>query len=146
VLYAGPSHGLQHPFLSAGNGRRATYATLNYCWAVLADSTITLSNMAELQTKIDLLTLPQTFQDVTRVARELCIPFLWIDALCIIQDLEPDWEQQSAVTSDIYRNCLIVIPADGGDNVSAECSKNPLGNWPCRSPKDFPPLIRSCCN
>ncbi|KAH6718353.1 hypothetical protein BKA61DRAFT_599503 [Leptodontidium sp. MPI-SDFR-AT-0119] len=41
---------------------------------------------------IDLKSLPKTLRDAIEVTRSLSFPFIWIDALCIIQDSTPDWE------------------------------------------------------
>lgn len=69
---------------------RVRYAALSYCWGPPSDS--------ESQAKTLTATLPQMFSglqdsemtailgDAIRVTRALSIPYLWIDALCIVQD------------------------------------------------------------
>ncbi|KAF5707161.1 heterokaryon incompatibility protein [Fusarium mundagurra] len=47
--------------------------------------------------------LPKTLQDAVRICRNLGFKFIWIDALCIVQDDENDWKEQSALMADIYR-------------------------------------------
>ncbi|KAH8589889.1 hypothetical protein B0O99DRAFT_522441, partial [Bisporella sp. PMI_857] len=34
--------------------------------------------------------LPRTFQDAFRIAHRIGMPFLWTDAICIIQNSEED--------------------------------------------------------
>jgi hypothetical protein len=44
-------------------------------------------------------------------ARLLRIPYLWVDALCIIQDSDQDWAEQSAQIANIYSNALVTLAA-----------------------------------
>lgn len=53
----------------------------------------------------------QCIRDAIEVARALGIQYLWVDALCILQDDESDWELQSAQMARIYRNATAVICA-----------------------------------
>lgn len=46
-----------------------------------------------------------------RVAEELRISYLWIDALCIIQDSHEDWEMESSQMADIFAFAYIHIAA-----------------------------------
>ncbi|KAI1385787.1 heterokaryon incompatibility protein-domain-containing protein [Hypoxylon trugodes] len=48
-------------------------------------------------------------RDAVGVARALPIPFIWIDALCILQDSRKDWEQESAKMDRIYANSHVTI-------------------------------------
>ena len=43
----------------------------------------------------------RTFQDAVVVIRWLDIRYLWIDALCIIQDSKADWDRESAQMASI---------------------------------------------
>ncbi|TPX15355.1 uncharacterized protein E0L32_004632 [Thyridium curvatum] len=65
-----------------------------------------LENRHELEQYIPVETLPMALQDAMHVARGLGISFIWIDALCIIQDTEDDTAPQSEMTEK---------PADGVD-------------------------------
>lgn len=62
-------------------------------------------------------TLPSIFQNAIQVVRKLGIRYLWIDALCIIQNVnEPledqvDWKRESAKMADIFSGTLITICA-----------------------------------
>lgn len=60
--------------------------------------------------------MPQTFQDAIRYCIELDIAYLWIDALCILQDDNADWQIESARMADIYQNSFITLAA-----TSASC-------------------------
>ena len=49
--------------------------------------------------------------DAITVCRDLQIPYLWIDALCIIQDSKIDWEQESQVMARVYESASLTICA-----------------------------------
>ncbi|KAL2054050.1 hypothetical protein ABVK25_005589 [Lepraria finkii] len=64
--------------------------------------------------------LPTTIQDTVTFMWRLGFEYLWIDALCILQDSAEDWGRESAIMGDIYRDsqCTIsvtdVLDAEGG--------------------------------
>jgi hypothetical protein len=49
-----------------------------------------LLNESAMKQSIILHTLSQTFQDALIVTKALGLQYIWIDALCIIQDNEED--------------------------------------------------------
>lgn len=51
---------------------------------------------------ISISSLSKTFQDAIQAVRQLGVRYLWIDALCIIQDSAEDWEREAARMSEIY--------------------------------------------
>lgn len=55
--------------------------------------------------------LPQTLQDAIKAARSLGLNYLWVDALCIIQDSEQDKEKEMAKMQQIFQNAYITILA-----------------------------------
>lgn len=68
------------------------YVTLSYCWGKTPMFISLLSeNVSAFQQEIPLSTLPKTFEDTVRITRRLGFRYLWIDALCILQDLKADW-------------------------------------------------------
>lgn len=55
--------------------------------------------------------LPQTIQDAVIVTRALNIRYLWIDALCIIQDSDDDKIRELAKMASIYTASYLTISA-----------------------------------
>lgn len=55
--------------------------------------------------------MPQNFRDAVTITRLLGLQYLWVDALCIIQDSKADWEEQGGKMSEIYMNAYITIVA-----------------------------------
>ncbi|TFB07276.1 hypothetical protein CCMA1212_000469 [Trichoderma ghanense] len=86
------------------------YLALSYCWGRKAPSLVTTrSNYAHLKSSISYSSLPQLYRDTVRISRVLGIKYIWIDALCIIQDDEDDWEKESQMMAEIFRNSLATI-------------------------------------
>jgi Heterokaryon incompatibility protein (HET) len=69
---------------------------------------------------ISLADLPATVRDAIIITRRLGLRYIWIDALCIIQDSSDgaDWLQESAKMYDIYGNAYLTIAAAGAANAS----------------------------
>ena len=78
----------------------------------------TTKNIHAHKKMIDPSTLPPTFQDTIRVARELGVSYLWIDSLCIIQDDQDDWARHAEHMDQIYENALLVVAAVSSNNGS----------------------------
>jgi len=62
------------------------YVCLSHCWGSSLPLKTTKANLAEFQKSIDFDLLPKTFQDAVSFVQRLGIGYLWIDALCIVQD------------------------------------------------------------
>ncbi|KAI9878709.1 MAG: hypothetical protein M1830_010753 [Pleopsidium flavum] len=62
--------------------------------------------------------LSKTFQEVITVTRWFHCRYLWIDALCIIQDSVEDWQRESVQMHHVYRNALFNIAATGAEDSS----------------------------
>ncbi|KAK4231568.1 heterokaryon incompatibility protein-domain-containing protein [Podospora fimiseda] len=91
----------------------APYAALSYCWGSdqMVTLTTTKSTYEEHRRGIGLDLLPKTLKDAVIVCRGLKIEYLWIDALCIVQDDADDWRYESAQMQEVYGNSYITIAA-----------------------------------
>ena len=85
--------------------------TLSHCWGRYPCLRLTSSTHDRLQKVFALAELPSTFQDAIMVTRALGINFLWIDALCIIQDSVLDWRHEATLMSQVYSNSRCNISA-----------------------------------
>ncbi|KAI8713823.1 HET domain-containing protein [Fusarium sp. LHS14.1] len=76
---------------------------------------------------IDIKDLPKTFQDAIQVVRGLKLRYLWIDALCIIQneDHHEDWKRECGKMASIYRNSHLTIAAAWADSANGGCFTTP---------------------
>ncbi|KAE9369305.1 HET-domain-containing protein, partial [Stipitochalara longipes BDJ] len=87
------------------------YLTLSHCWGDGIPTRLLQSNESAMKQSIIFCTLSQTFQDALVVTKALGLQYIWIDALCIIQDSEDDWQIESAQMCDIYSNSFCNIAA-----------------------------------
>lgn len=112
------------------------YATLSHCWGGGCELTLTTNNLVRLEAGIPMKDLPKTFRDSVDVALDLSIDYLWIDALCIIQDSvrDQDWLYEASIMGDIYANSYITIAATNSTNSNGGLThqRDSLGMWPCR--------------
>jgi hypothetical protein len=96
----------------------STYITLSYRWGSNAGPKLLTSNITALREGRPIAELPKTFRDVVSVARKFAIRYIWIDALCIIQDSTIDWDCEVATMGRVYANsvCNIAASASGDLN------------------------------
>ncbi|PYH67665.1 HET domain-containing protein [Aspergillus vadensis CBS 113365] len=96
---------------------RLSYMTLSYRWGSDANFTLLSSNIAQFEQGAPICDLPQLFRDFITVARTFRIRYVWIDALCIIQDSIDDWEAEAPNMRHVYANSAC--------NIAASVSKSP---------------------
>lgn len=92
-------------------GEKGHYVTLSHCWGSTVTSCLTKANIARFQRAIDVEDLSRSFQDAIFITRRLGFRFLWIDAICIVQDSVEDWAQEASFMAGIYRNGSLMISA-----------------------------------
>ena len=111
VIDVGSPECKHEPRLVVTNGAYGSWAALSYCWG--GDSTFVLktSNMQDMMSGIPLESFPATLRDAVHVTRSLDLRYLWIDALCILQDSSEDWVAEAERMGDVYRNAKITISA-----------------------------------
>ena len=95
------------------------YATLSYCWGPDADfMKLTRDSLETFNNGIAMSTLPQNFKDAIIVLQKLHLRYIWIDALCIIQDSNEDWLAEAALMSKIYSYSFINLAATASTDTS----------------------------
>ncbi|KAK3302752.1 heterokaryon incompatibility protein-domain-containing protein [Chaetomium strumarium] len=92
-------------------GISGRYATLSYCWGGYQGCRTLKANLEERCARIRYSELPALFQQAITVTRGLRIRYLWIDALCIVQDDAEDWKYEAARMADVYWNgaCRLAV-------------------------------------
>jgi hypothetical protein len=91
------------PYLHLTTCEKAEYITLSYCWGGDVSSKTTKSNRYNRYKSIERSTLPQTIQDAITITRELGCRYIWIDALCIVQDDSVDWAREATNESSLRK-------------------------------------------
>jgi hypothetical protein len=102
----------------SSSDERSQYVSLSYCWGLESQPTTTTGNYKARIDKIAFRTLSETVQNAIEVTQKLGIRFLWVDALCIIQDDAQDKAREIDGMGEIYRNASLTIAA--GNSPSAQ--------------------------
>ncbi|KZM26792.1 hypothetical protein ST47_g2063 [Ascochyta rabiei] len=92
-------------------GEEGVWAALSYCWGKTKVVTTTMASLPRHKSGIVLEDLPKTCRDAVLAARALSIPYLWIDALCIVQDSSSDWQREAARMCYVYENANVTLAA-----------------------------------
>ncbi|KAK0724578.1 heterokaryon incompatibility protein-domain-containing protein, partial [Lasiosphaeris hirsuta] len=103
-----PEEGIR---LVDGKNCRGPYVALSHVWGRSRVITTQISNIEQRHTGISLESLSKTFRDAVHAARQLLVPYLWIDSLCIIQDSGVDWSAEAAKMGEYYANAMFTISA-----------------------------------
>lgn len=91
--------------------RRLRYATLSHKWRKDGSLRLLQSNLDAFLERIEPGSLPPVFNDAVEVAQRLGIDYIWIDALCIVQDDADDWAKEAAMMGSVYQNAMLNIGA-----------------------------------
>lgn len=99
-------------------GHSTTYIALSYCWGGRQSLTLRSENLEVMKLGLMVSSLSQTLQDAIAVTRALGQQYLWVDALCIIQDSPSDWEVESSRMTSVYRHAYLTIAAATASDVT----------------------------
>lgn len=95
---------------------KGNYVALSHCWGE-RDIFKTIRNTFQLHKEcIKLRSMPQNFKDAIHISKLLGYKYIWIDSLCIIQEDNQDWAEQSGHMEDVYHNADLVIAATCASN------------------------------
>ncbi|KAL7755118.1 hypothetical protein ACKLNR_014875 [Fusarium oxysporum f. sp. zingiberi] len=93
----------------------AEYLTLSHCPGAGGTLQLTRSNIEAFKSSIPVDELSRVFIDACNTAKRLSHEYLWIDALCIIQDDPADWQHEVGCMASTYGNSWLNVSADGHD-------------------------------
>jgi len=117
----------------------ARFVALSHCWGAAPPIRTLRQNLDSFHKAIPPAALPRTFLDAITIVRALGIRYLWIDALCIVQDDPADWEAEAARMKDFYAESVLTIAASDASQGSEGClgppapaSQTPLGLFAVR--------------
>jgi hypothetical protein len=69
---------------------------LSYCWGADQPQKLTTKSKEGLKQGFQSQELPQTLQDAIRITAATGLKYIWIDAMCILQDSPEDKEIEIA--------------------------------------------------
>ncbi|KIJ09860.1 hypothetical protein PAXINDRAFT_102159 [Paxillus involutus ATCC 200175] len=129
---------VEKPKLILSGGRRGRYAALSYVWGGPQFCTTTGNIHSLVHEGIDNHALPQTILDAIRTTNSMGIPYLWVDALCILQDSDTDKYTEIGRMRMVYRNAHVTIIAASSakavDGFLQDRSAPPHTSLPFRCP------------
>ena len=138
VIDVGDAH--NNPRLIATNGKAGAWAALSYCWGGNSPFILTgQTSQGFFGGQTPLANWPTTLRDAITITRALHIQYLWIDALCILQDSPTDWAAEAARMKDVYGGALITVCATSSVSTGAGIFRprsvpSTLCELPLRSP------------
>ncbi|KAK4145166.1 HET-domain-containing protein [Dichotomopilus funicola] len=109
---------LIHTGKASGN-ENMEYAALSYCWGGLLPLRTTTTTLAKFTQELPTRLIPATFAEAMRITRAVGISYIWIDALCIIQDDIEDWQREAATMDRIYGGSQLTVAASQSADSSA---------------------------
>ncbi len=120
------------------------YLTLSHCWGqsgrprtcLLEDDIENLTNEGICTVRFpsfSIQNLPSTFKDAICFTQALGIRYIWIDALCIIQDSAVDWQEHATYMFHIYSHSYLNLAASSSQDSDGGLFRN-------RNPME----LRSC--
>ncbi|KXJ89026.1 heterokaryon incompatibility protein-domain-containing protein [Microdochium bolleyi] len=79
------------------------WLSLSYCWGTEPSMKLTTDTLETMHNGIPLSRLDATIRDAIHVTRGLGIPYIWVDALCIVQDAKgTEWAEESTRMNEVY--------------------------------------------
>lgn len=114
--------------LIISNSKKAIYVALSHCWGGKLELRTTKETLVRHQKHISCEELSETIRNAAWVTKALGISYLWVDCLCIIQEDEVDFDQESRRMASVYENSLLTIAATG--------ARDGTGGLFVRSPKE----------
>ncbi|KAI1149182.1 heterokaryon incompatibility protein-domain-containing protein [Nemania diffusa] len=106
---------MDKPTILAFSPEFIKYAALSYCWGppekAARQPKLEKKTIQDRMSGIPDTEMTSVLRDAITVCRALSIPFLWVDALCIIQDDPKDCERESSLMGQILLNACFTIAA-----------------------------------
>jgi len=87
------------------------YATMSHCWGRNMSTTLTRKVYAQYHEHLPFESMPRKFVQAMQATKRLGLQYLWIDALCIVQDDDSECENEVAKMHHIYQHCEFNIAA-----------------------------------
>jgi hypothetical protein len=105
--------------------KRLEYVALSYCWGKDDGGewkTTTQTVITHMNQGLPCKYLPRTLRHAVKITRRLGFSYIWIDALCIIQDSAKDWGREATKMAGVYFNSVLTIAASAARSWSRGCS------------------------
>ncbi|KAH7091426.1 heterokaryon incompatibility protein-domain-containing protein [Paraphoma chrysanthemicola] len=113
--------------LQPENRRFSQYATLTHRWLPDSKALLLRNSIDAFQNELPSSVLTPVFRDTITAARRLHLDYVWIDALCIIQDDAEDWDMEAARMETVYKHAHCNFGATGAAERDLRRTRMPDG-------------------
>ncbi|KAI1131303.1 HET-domain-containing protein [Nemania abortiva] len=103
-------HGMEHQVPTPEVSRRG-FAVLSYCWGGSQPIQLTGETRKTLGQGYPVTILPKTLADAAWFTHQLCLEYLWVDALCIFQDDADDKGREIPRMGQYYGDATVTLCA-----------------------------------
>jgi hypothetical protein len=103
--------------LSSNTTRVVSYTARSYCSGSQGFIKTTRASLTHWMTDLPWALLPKTIQDGIVVTHELGLCYLWLDALCIVQDDEQEKAREISTMNRIFSEAEVTIAAARASHV-----------------------------
>ncbi|RYP03311.1 hypothetical protein DL764_005229 [Monosporascus ibericus] len=108
----------EKPKLLLGGNMRGSYAALSYVWGEKQPHSTTQENLENYLTSgINLSLLPKTIRDAVDSTCRFNLRYLWVDALCILQDSREDKDREIQQMRRIFEHAHVTLIAASAQRV-----------------------------
>ncbi|KAJ5380423.1 uncharacterized protein N7496_002851 [Penicillium cataractarum] len=98
-------------------GEKGIYTALSYCWGGSQAFQTTISTLDAMRLGFEMSMLPKTMRDAILVTQKLGVKYIWIDCLCIIQDIPSDKSYEFSQMAKTYKGSYLTICATRAGSV-----------------------------
>ncbi|KAF2675000.1 HET-domain-containing protein, partial [Microthyrium microscopicum] len=109
----------EHVSVFESEGVQARYSALSYVWGSGDTLRTTKATISAHTRGIARSTLPRTLEDAITITHYIGLSYIWIDALCILQDDPEDMQQEISRMDKIYSNAYVTIVAASSTDSSS---------------------------
>ena len=113
---------------------KGCYVALSYCWGGPQELITTTATLQSRINGLPLESLPKTIYDAIILTRSLHFEYLWVDALCIIQDSQADKILEINSMGSVYKNATLTIAAANSLSVKDGFLFKATPRYHCRLP------------
>ncbi|OAP61506.1 hypothetical protein AYL99_03709 [Fonsecaea erecta] len=111
------------------------YVALSHCWSHLSDAEkfaikTTPDNQDLRARKVDVGTFPRNYQAVMVMCRSFGFEYFWMDSICILQDDDQEWKEESVRMRHVYGAATLTIALNTSQDIfSMDRSKKITPEW-----------------
>ncbi|KAK1537799.1 heterokaryon incompatibility protein [Colletotrichum paranaense] len=111
VIHVGNAEDIQVRLVETAGIHPTPYTALSYCWGKSGNFVTTKGTIDDHKRVLNVDDFPQTVRDAVKITRGLGLKYLWVDAICIIQDSAEDWEKEASKMASVYSDAYFTISA-----------------------------------